>query len=155
MPSTHHGILVHVVFSTKQRCKQHGKDWRDDLFAYMGGTASEHQATLLRAGGMEDHVHLFLKIHPSCALAETVKLIKGNASKWINQSTKIPFRFEWQRGYGAFSVSESMSETVKQYIENQEEHHRTMDFKAEYISFLQKHNIEYDPKYVFEDEHVG
>ena len=155
MPSTHHGILVHVVFSTKQRFKLLHNDWRDDLFAYIGGTATEHKSTLLRSGGIEDHVHLLLKIHPSFAIADTIKLIKGNSSRWINENGKIKSRFEWQRGYGAFSVSESMSETVKHYIENQEEHHRQTSFEDEYVAFLKKHSIDYDPRYVFDDEHIG
>lgn len=155
MPSTHHGILIHVVFSTKQRFKLLHKDWREDLLAYMGGTASAHKSTLLRAGGVEDHVHLLLKIHPAFAISETVKTLKGNASKWINEQRKFPARFEWQKGYGAFSVSESMSDTVKRYIENQEEHHQRQSFEDEYRAILKKHNIEYEPKFVFDDEHVG
>ena len=155
MSSSHHGILIHVVFSTKQRFKILHKDWRDDLFAYMGGIATEHKSKLLRSGGVEDHVHLLMKIHPKFAISDTIKLIKGNSSRWINDNKKIAARFEWQRGYGAFSVSESMSNTVKRYIENQEEHHRQQSFKDEYISFLKKHNIEYDRRYVFDDEHVG
>ena len=121
----------------------------------MGGIADEHKSTVLRSGGMEDHVHLLLKIHPSFAISNTVKLIKGNSSKWINENRRINARFEWQRGYGAFSVSESMSGTVKHYIENQEEHHRKTSFEDEYIAFLKKHKIAYDERYVFDDEHVG
>ena len=155
MSSTHHGILIHVVFSTKQRFKLLHKGWRDDLFAYMGGIATEHKSKLLRSGGVEDHVHLLMKIHPKFAISDTIKLIKGNSSRWINDNKKIAARFEWQRGYGAFSVSESMSNTVKRYIENQEEHHRQQSFEDEYITFLKKHNIEYDRRYVFDDEHVG
>ena len=155
MSSSHHGILIHVVFSTKQRFKILHKDWRDDLFAYMGGIATEHKSKLLRSGGVEDHVHLLMKIHPKFAISDTIKLIKGNSSRWINDNKKIAARFEWQRGYGAFSVSESMSNTVKRYIENQEEHHRQQSFEDEYITFLNKHNIEYDRRYVFDDEHVG
>ena len=155
MSSTHHGILIHVIFSTKQRFKLLHKNWRDDLFAYMGGIAKEHKSTLLKSGGVEDHVHLLLKIHPSFAISDTIKLVKGNSSKWINESKKIAARFEWQRGYGAFSVSESISNTVKRYIENQQEHHRQKSFEDEYFAFLKKHNIEYDPRYVFDDEHVG
>lgn len=155
MPSTHHGILIHVVFSTKQRFKLLKPVWRDDLFAYMGGIASQHKSTLIRSGGVQDHVHLLLKIHPSFAIADAIKLLKGNSSKWINENRKTPARFEWQRGYGAFSVSESMSDTVKRYIDNQEEHHRQQSFKDEYLAFLRKHNVEFDPRYVFDDEIIG
>jgi putative transposase len=155
MPSTHHGILIHVVFSTKQRFKLLHKDWRDELYAIMGGIAKDHKSVLLQSGGIEDLVHLFLKIHPSFAIADTVKLIKGNSSRWINQERKLSARFEWQRGYGAFSVSESMSDVVKRYIENQETHHQRQTFEHEYFEILRKHRIEFDEKYVFDDEIVS
>ena len=155
MPTTHHGILVHVVFSTKQRFKLLNDKWREELFAYIGGIAPEHKSILLKSGGTEDHVHLLLKTHPGFAISETIKLIKGNSSRWVNANQKINARFEWQRGYGIFSVSESMSERVKHYIENQQEHHRHQSFEDEYIAFLAKHNIEYDPRFVFDDIHAG
>ena len=152
MPSTHHGILLHVVFSTKQRRKLLDSSWREDLFAYMGGITHEHQATLLKAGGVEDHVHLLIKLHPSFPISETVKLIKGNSSRWINRNQKTSGKFEWQKGYGAFSVSESMAGTVKQYIANQEKHHQKQTFCGEYLALLKKHNIVFDLKFVFDDE---
>lgn len=155
MPSTHHGILIHVVFSTKQRFKILHEDWRDELYGIMGGIAQEHKSTLLRAGGIEDHVHMMLKIHPSFAIADTIKLIKGNSSRWINHNRKIAARFEWQRGYGAFSVSQSMADVVKRYIDNQEQHHRQQTFKDEYFALLRKHKIEFDERYVFDDEVVA
>ena len=154
MPSTHHGILIHVVFSTKQRFKLINESLQDELYAVMGGIVKEHKSTLIRAGGIEDHVHLFLTVHPSFAIADTVKLIKGNSSRWINENRKIDARFEWQRGYGAFSVSQSMADTVKRYIDQQKEHHRDISFEDEYLAMLQKHQIDFDPKYVFDDEIV-
>jgi putative transposase len=154
MPSTHHGILIHVVFSTKQRFALLHQSWRDDLYGVIGGIARDHEATLLRAGGVEDHVHLLLKIHPSYAIAETVQRIKANSSNWINNENKIDAKFSWQRGYGAFSVSQSMADTVKRYIENQIEHHRNQTFRDEYFLMLRKHQIEFDERYVFDDEIV-
>ncbi len=121
----------------------------------MGGIAKEHKSVLLRSGGIEDHVHLLLKIHPSFAIADTVKLVKGNSSRWINKNHKVSARFEWQRGYGAFSVSESMSDMVKRYIENQETHHQRQSFEDEYFDILRKHKIEFDERYVFDDEFVA
>ena len=155
MPTTHHGILVHVVFSTKQRFKVLSPHWRNELYAMMGAIVQEHKSIILRAGGIEDHVHLLLKTNPSIAIADTVKLIKGNSSRWINDDQKINARFQWQKGYGAFSVSESMSDTVKKYIENQEQHHRNQSFKDEDLSILNKHKIEFDERFVFDDEIVG
>ena len=152
MPSTHHGILLHVVFSTKQRRNLLHIDWRDDLFAYMGGVAREHKSIVLQAGGIEDHVHLLIKLHPAFAISDTVKLIKGNASRWINQNQNVSAKFEWQKGYGVFSVSESQADVVKQYIVNQDVHHQKQLFRDEYLALLQKHKIVFDSKFVFDDK---
>ena len=154
MPGTHHGILIHVVFSTKQRLKVLHESWRDDLYAVMGGIAKDHKAALLRAGGIEDHLHLLLKIHPNYAISETVRRIKANSSNWINNHGKIDARFLWQRGYGAFSVSQSLAETVKDYIDKQIEHHRNQSFQDEYFAMLRKHQVEFDERFVFDDEIV-
>jgi REP element-mobilizing transposase RayT len=150
--STYHGILLHAIFSTKYRKPYLADACRDDLYAYIGGTVRDHKCTLLKAGGTEDHVHLLLTIHPEFAISKTLQLLKANSSKWINEQRKLPGRFEWQRGYGAFSVSQSLSETVKNYIAHQQEHHRRQTFEEEYLEILTRHNIEFDPKYVFELE---
>lgn len=155
MPSTHHGILLHVVFSTKNRCKVLHSSWRDELYAYVGGIVHEHKAILLQAGGIEDHVHLLIKCHPDFSISNTVKLIKGNSSKWINKQRKIDARFAWQRGYGAFSVSQSAAVKVKQYIADQELHHSKLPFEEEYSLLLSRHGIEFDPRYVFDEEIVA
>jgi REP element-mobilizing transposase RayT len=152
--STHHGILLHVVFSTKYRKPLLDDAWRDDLFAYIGGTVKDHKATLLKSGGIEDHIHLLLRIHPQFAISKTIQLLKSNSSKWINEEQKTTTEFRWQRGYGAFSVSQSMAETVKQYLANQREHHRHQSFEDEYLAMLRKHDVEFDPQYVFEMEIV-
>ena len=153
--TSHHGILLHVVFSTKFRKPYLADEWRDDLFGYIGGIVKDHKASLLKAGGIEDHVHLFLRIHPEFAISKTIQLLKANSSKWINDQKKLPGRFEWQRGYGAFSVSQSMSDAVKRYISNQREHHSKQSFVDEYLSMLANHQVEFDPKYVFEQEIVA
>lgn len=155
MPSTHHGILIHIIFSTKNRAPLISDRWQDDLFAYMGATAREHNAIVLCSGGIEDHVHLLAKLHPSYALADTVQLIKANSSRWINQERKINSRFEWQRGYGAFSVSQSQAEKVKRYIQTQREHHGGQSFREEYLEILRRHAIEFDERFVFDDEIVS
>ena len=83
--STHHGILLHVVFSTKYREPVLADAWRDDLHAYIGGTVKDHKATLLKSGSIEDHIHLLLRIHPEIAISKTIQLLKTNSSKWINE----------------------------------------------------------------------
>ena len=153
--ATHHGILLHVVFSTKYRKPWIKDDWRDDLLGYMGGTAKDHESLLLCSGGVEDHVHLLLKINPKFAISATIQLIKANASRWVNEEAKTNVKFSWQRGYGAFSVSESMAENVKCYVKNQREHHRKRTFRDEYLEILKRHQIEFDERYVFEEEIVA
>ena len=153
--STHHGILIHAVFSTKHRFRCLADSWRDELFAFIGGTAKDHDAILLCAGGIEDHVHLLLKIHPKFAISATIQLMKANSSRWISETEKVAGKFAWQRGYGAFSVSESMSNTVKHYIENQREHHRHRTFEVEYLEFLRRHHVSFDSRFVFDDEIVA
>ncbi|SMP43298.1 REP element-mobilizing transposase RayT [Neorhodopirellula lusitana] len=155
MSSTHHGILLHVVFSTKHRHPHLADSWRDELFAVIGGIAKEQQALLLAAGGVEDHIHLLLKMHPKFAISDTLRTIKANSSGWINKENKIGCRHEWQRGYGAFSVSQSMVETVRSYLARQREHHQRQTFQDEYLEMLRRHQIEFNPQYVFDEEIVS
>ena len=150
-----HGILVHVIFSTQYRQRLLADKWRDDLFSIIGAQAKEHKGVLLQTGGIEDHIHLFLKTHPSYAIADTIRHLKANTSHWINETNRMTGKFHWQKGYAAFSVSQSVAEIVKQYISNQVEHHKTKTFQAEYLEFLDRHNIVYDPAYVFGKEIVG
>jgi putative transposase len=152
MPSTHHGILLHIVFSTKNRMRLILPSWQDDLYAYMGGIAAEHEAIVLCSGGVEDHVHLLVKTHPSFGIADTVQLLKSNSSRWVNQSKKTNVKFQWQRGYGVFSVSQSQVEIVKQYIWSQAEHHKRRTFHDEYLEILRRNGIEFDERYVFDEE---
>ncbi len=150
--STHHGILVHVVFWTKYRVPVLDDSWRDDLLGYIGGSVKDHQALLLKAGGIEDHIHLLMKLHPRFAISSTLQLLKANSSRWINEQRKTPSRFQWQRGYGVFSVSQSRVPAVTNYIANQREHHKQRGFEQEYVQLLRLHEIEFDERYVFEME---
>jgi len=152
--STHHGILIHVVFSTKYRKPLLRDDWRDELFAYIGGIVKDHKSILLKSGGIEDHVHLFIRTHPEFAISKTVQLLKSNSSKWINEQRKTKQPFQWQRGYAAFSVSQSMAEKVKTYIANQRAHHTKKTFEDEYLVMLKNHGIDFDSRYVFEQQIV-
>jgi REP element-mobilizing transposase RayT len=100
----------------------------------------------LMIGGTENHVHILMHLPPKLALAKAVQLLKANSSKWMSEQGK---EFSWQEGYGAFSVSASNLDQVIRYIQNQEAHHRKMGFEEEFRALLQKHGVEYDPKYVF------
>lgn len=137
--STHHGLLIHVVFSTQGRFSIIRDRWRDDLFGYIGGIVRDQKTVLMSAGGTEDHVHLFLKIHPQFALSAIIQKLKANSARWVNENAKVAAKFHWQRGYGAFSVSQSLADSVKRYLANQKEHHRSRSFKDEYLQMLRKH----------------
>ena len=148
-------LTYHIVFSTKYRAPVIQEDFRERLYEYIGGTVRNLNGHLLEIGGIEDHVHLLANCSPARALSDVIRDIKANASRWINELPQIRTRFEWQKGYGAFTVSYSRIESVRRYIQNQREHHRTMSFKEEYIAFLCRHNIPFEERYLFEAEHHG
>ena len=150
--STFTNLLFHVVYSTKYRKPMIEKTWQDELYGYVGGVIRENKGTLLCMGGVEDHVHLLTKFSPTIAISDMLRLIKANSSKMVNDKIKPRIPFEWQSGYGAFSVSESQCEKVRAYILNQEVHHRKRTFEEEFIAMLERHKFTYDLRYVFEQE---
>jgi putative transposase len=148
MGDSYSNLLSHIIFSTKNREPLITADLQARLYPYMGGIAREIGATLLTVGGIEDHVHLLIKIPPRLAPADVVRLIKANSSKWVHE--ELERRFGWQSGYAVFSVSESVAGEVREYIANQHEHHRTMTFQEEYRKFLVRHGIEFDERYIWD-----
>lgn len=154
MPNTYTNLLFHVVYSTKYRKPLISRSWQDDLYGYMGGIIRSEKGVLLTAGGAPDHVHLLAKLPPTIAVSDMLRLIKTNSSKWANGRDDVRL-FEWQAGYAAFSVSESLADWVRQYILTQDEHHRKITFRDEYLALLRKHKIEFEDEYVFEKEHFG
>ena len=155
MPNTYTNLLFHVVYSTKCRKQLIGDDLKDALYGYIGGIIRDERGILLSAGGMPDHVHLVARFSPTIALATMLRLIKTNSSKWINEHGNVRARFEWQSGYGAFSVSESQLDRVRSYVRNQQEHHAHQTFREEYLDLLRRHNIEFDERYVFDEERIA
>lgn len=121
---------------------------RSDL-EYLGGITRDLPGRLLAAGGMPDHVHLLVGLHPSIAVADALRQIKTGSSKWIHETLADQRGFGWQDGYGAFAVSLSQMDAVRQYIARQEDHHRRQTFEAEFIEFLERHGISYDPRYLW------
>ncbi len=117
---------------------------------YIAGIVRSKGGILLDIGGMPDHVHLITKFKADRSVAEMVRLIKSNSSKWVNERDGRSVRFEWQSGYGAFSVSQSQLEALRHYVRNQEEHHRTRSFQDEFREFLDRHGIEYDERYLWD-----
>ncbi len=153
--STYTSLTYHVIFSTKYRKPHIVESVTEDVYSYIGGIIRGEKGSLLEIGGVEDHIHLLTGFRPTISVSDMLKLIKGKSSKWINEEGKTKSRFGWQAGYGAFTVSQSQIPIVRRYIQGQVEHHKTLSFKDEFLAILKRHNIEYDPKYVFETEHVG
>jgi putative transposase len=148
MASTFTNLLFHIVFSTKNRIPAIHEGLRESVYEYMGGIVRGEGGTLLEVGGVPDHVHLLVKSKADIALSSFVGHIKAGSSKWHNGKNAKTNRFEWQAGYGAFSVSESQVSRVRKYIQTQEAHHVRVSFKAELITLLKKHGIEYDERYL-------
>ena len=136
--------LTHVVFSTKHRQPLITPGLQDRLWPYLGGIARENKMKALQVGGVADHVHLLLSLPSTLAIAKAVQLIKGNSSKWIHDTFREHAAFEWQEGYGAFSIGVSGVQDTVAYIENQAEHHRKKSFREELIAFLERHALEYE-----------
>jgi putative transposase len=136
--------LMHCTFSTKERYPWIENDVR--LWAYIGGIAIENRMKALAIGGFFDHVHSLLSLPSTMSFAKAVQLIKGGSSKWIHDEFRHLRKFEWQEGYGAFSVSASQVARTISYIERQKEHHRKRTFKEEFIKLLDKHQVVYDPR---------
>ena len=130
--------LMHYVFSTKERRQLITPDLQERLYPYLGGIAREHKMKALAIGGAEDHVHMLLSIPATLPVAKAVQLLKGNSSKWIHGAFSNKRLFEWQEGYGAFSIAVSGVKATVRYIESQKEHHQSHSFKDELIAFLRR-----------------
>jgi REP element-mobilizing transposase RayT len=139
---------MHCVFSTRQRHKTISPDLQQRLWPFIGGIARENKMKALAIGGTEDHMHILLSLSAILPIAKAIQLIKGGSSKWIHETFPSHKDFAWQAGYGAFSVSISQVEATIAYIKNQEEHHRKKTFEEEFLTFLKKHGIEYDERYI-------
>jgi putative transposase len=150
MAGTFSQIYIQVVFAVKGRENLLQKPWRDQAFKYMAGIIKEKGQKPIIVNGVTDHVHLFIGLKPAMPLSDLVRDIKNNTSNFINDKKYLKGKFSWQEGYGAFSYSHSQLDMVYQYILNQEEHHKKKIFKSEYLDLLQKFEIEYDEKYLFE-----
>ena len=143
MADTFHNLLAHIVFSTKFREPTIRDEFREELYAHMGGIIRREGARMLLVGGTFDHVHVVVTYRPAQRLADLVNRLKSCSTRWVNENRFIKTRFGWQTGYGAFSVSESRTEQLKEYIRNQSEHHRRWSFQDEFIQLLERHRVSY------------
>ncbi len=142
---------MHTVFSTKER-RPFLRDaaLRDELQHYLGGILKRLECQPIVVGGVEDHVHLLASLSRTCEAAEMVKELKRGSSLWVKEREPGLGDFAWQSGYGMFSIGFSQIEEVRGYIAGQEEHHRKVSFQDEFRRLLQRYEIEYDERYVWE-----
>jgi putative transposase len=148
MASTLTSIRIHFVFSTKNRNNLIDPLVRPELWAYMGGIARQNNMVAYAIGGTGDHAHVLISMPPTISVAKTIQLIKGGSSKWMNDEHPQKEHFSWQQGYAAFTLSPSRMKQTINYIQSQEEHHKKVSFKEEYLNFLKGHSVEFDEKYI-------
>ena len=146
MGHSYYNVLIHVVFSTKNRLKSIPRDRQEELWRYITGIARNHDISVIAIGGMPDHLHTLMALPGTVACSTAIQKIKSNSSKWM---AGFVGDFCWQEGFGAFSVSDSRRNQVIAYIHNQEEHHKKRTFEEEFVALLKAHKIDYDPKFVF------
>lgn len=150
MANTYTQIYIHVVFAVQGRQNLIKKEHKEELHKYITGIIRNKNQKLIAISSMLDHVHTLIGLKPDIALSDLVRDIKANSSRFINERKFVRGKFNWQEGFGAFSYSHSQLNGIIDYIENQEKHHSRKSFREEYLEFLKKFNVEYDPKYVFD-----
>lgn len=148
MANTYILNTVHFTFSTKGRRPMISKPLQEDLWRYMAGIAKRHHIHPVAIGGIEDHIHALLQLPANIHFSDAMRYLKGASSKWFRE-THVR-NFAWQDGFAAFSVSPSLIQKTVLYIQNQEMHHRKMDFREEYLLLLKRHGIPFDERYVFD-----
>jgi len=155
MANTYTALHYHVVFSTKNREPWITTEHEQRIWSYLGGIARENDIKPLMIGGIENHVHLLLGIPAALAVSKAVQMIKGGSSAWIKEMLPGMKGFGWQDGYGAFTVSKSLVPEVTRYVSEQRQHHQGRTFEQEYRSLLERHEIKFDERYMFDSEIVG
>ena len=148
MSDSYTNLLYHIVFSTKERRPLITPEYEVRLYDYIGGMIRKVGGISLELNGTSDHIHLFAKLRPDCALSNVLRDLKANATGWMHDVFPSLRNFSWQRGYGAFTVSQSNVAAVRQYIARQKEHHRNISFRDEFIQFLQENEIAYDERFM-------
>jgi len=150
-PGTFTQLYIHCVFAPKPGPSYLHTSIRERVFEYLSGTITRLSHKAIIVNGMGDHVHILFGLNPKLSIADTIKEIKRGSSRMVNENLLLPHgHFEWQRGYGAFSVSRSNLDRVYHYVADQQEHHGKKTFQEEYIGLLQRHHIPFDERYLFD-----
>ena len=144
-------LYVHIIFHIKSPSTKIRKEEKSELYSYIGSIIKDNESIPIMINGVEDHVHILCVMSKNIALAKIVEEIKRHSSRWIKTKGSHYKKFAWQGGYGGFSVSQSLHDKTKQYIQNQEKHHQKISFMEEYLLFLKKYGMDYNEKYLWDD----
>jgi len=150
MPGTYTKLYYHLVFSTKNRKRFITSAIEDELYKYISGILRNIDGVCVEINGTQDHIHILAVLPPKIAVSDALRTIKANSSKWAHENKRDLQDFAWQDGYAAFTVSRSQVESVQQYIRDQKLHHSQSDFKSELVALLDKHDVDYDERYLWD-----
>jgi REP element-mobilizing transposase RayT len=150
MANTYTQFYAHLIFSPKNKDALIRRTWKDELEKYITGIVQNNGHKMLAIGSMPDHIHIFIGYNLNQLIPDLVETIKTSSNAWIKKNQLSKSKFEWQRGYGAFSHSRSQLDSVVKYILNQEDHHRKKSFRDEYLEILKKNEIKYEDEYLFD-----
>jgi len=149
-PGTFSQIYLQIIFAVKGRHSLIKPNWETDLYKYITGIVQGKEQKMLAINGTENHIHFLIGLKPSCKISDLVREVKKSSNTYVKENKFTKFKFEWQEGYGVFSYSHSSLDNVISYINNQKEHHRKRTFKEEYLEFLNKFDVGYDDRYLFD-----
>ncbi len=150
MANTYTQCYFHLVFAVKNREALIGKDWKDRLEMYITSIVQNNKHKLLAIGTMPDHIHIFIGYNVNQAIPDLVEEVKTASNAWIKSNKLSRFKFEWQKGYGAFTHARSQLDTVVRYVLNQENHHQKKSFREEYLDMLRQNDIVFKEEYLFD-----
>lgn len=150
MANTFSQIYIHIVFAVKGRSNLISSNWEDRLYQYITTIVHNKGQKMMAINGMPDHIHIFIGMKPECSISDLVREIKKSSNQFIKVNKLTNYKFEWQAGFGAFSYNKSQVHNVVNYVLNQKQHHQKKSFQKEYLEILDKFEIKYDEKYLFE-----
>lgn len=149
MANTYSQIYIQAIFAVEHRAELIQPQWKEDLFKYIAGIFRNKKQKLIAIGGIEDHIHLLFGLRPSVAISDLIRDVKSDSTEFVNKKRFVPGRFSWQEGFGAFSYSRSDLDTVAKYVLDQEKHHKKRSFRDEYVTLLDRFEVEYEDRYLF------
>ena len=149
MAHSHKGHFFHLIWSTKKRTKWIDSEIQSRLYPYMGGIVRNYNGSLLEIGGIPDHVHLLISLRNLDKYSYLLRDVKSHSTLWIHKNFPTLKEFEWQEGFGSYTLHASFVDVVRNYIKNQEKHHQRKTFREEYLEFLKKFQVTHDERYIF------